>query len=116
MNSGGRRPFDPGREHPGWESPTCGRLLDQFAGNEELALAAYNAGPGAVERHGFTVPPYRETRDYVARVKDRTTVLATRAPRIVIYKTTEMIDGREVPRYSSTRPASGDYEIITRGR
>ena len=112
---GVERPFDPDENIRGGTA-YLRRLLDQFAGNEELALAAYNAGPGAVERHGFAVPPYRETRDYVARVKDRTTVLATRAPRIVIYKTTEMIDGREVPRYSSTRPASGDYEIITRGR
>jgi soluble lytic murein transglycosylase-like protein len=44
-----------------------GRLIDNFGGNLELAVAAYNAGPGAVERYGG-VPPYTETRDYVRRV------------------------------------------------
>lgn len=43
------------------------QLLDRFEGRLELALAGYNAGPEAVERHGG-VPPYRETRDYVARI------------------------------------------------
>lgn len=43
------------------------KLLDRFAGSLELAVAAYNAGPRAVERHGG-VPPYRETRAYVRRV------------------------------------------------
>ena len=42
-------------------------LLDSFGGDVELALAAYNAGPGAV-RHWGTIPPYRETRQFVARV------------------------------------------------
>jgi soluble lytic murein transglycosylase-like protein len=47
-----------------------GGLLTQFGGDLPLALAAYNAGPGAVRRYG-AVPPFRETRDFVARVLSR---------------------------------------------
>lgn len=42
-------------------------LLSQFGGDVELALAGYNAGPGAVAEHGG-VPPYEETQAYVQRV------------------------------------------------
>lgn len=42
-------------------------LLDQFEGKLELALAAYNAGPGAVMKYG-RIPPYKETQRYVKRV------------------------------------------------
>ena len=42
-------------------------LLDRFGGNMELAVAAYNAGPGAVEKYNG-VPPYAETQNYVQNV------------------------------------------------
>jgi len=42
-------------------------LLRDFGGNERLAAAAYNAGPGAVQRYNG-VPPYAETQVYVQRV------------------------------------------------
>jgi len=43
-------------------------LLDTFGGDIDRALAAYNAGPGAVHRYGG-VPPFAETREYVNRVR-----------------------------------------------
>jgi soluble lytic murein transglycosylase-like protein len=43
------------------------RQLDAFGGDQAKALAAYNAGPGAVSRYGG-VPPYPETQQYVSRV------------------------------------------------
>jgi hypothetical protein len=61
-----RDPYDPVQNIRGGTA-YLGQLLDRFGGDLELALAAYNAGPEAVERHGG-VPPYPETQDYVRRV------------------------------------------------
>lgn len=43
-------------------------LLRMFGGELELAIAAYNAGEGAVLRHGRRIPPYPEMQQYVTRV------------------------------------------------
>ncbi len=66
----GRRPRRPRPLRPGpgrrRRRPAAPALLDRF-GSTELALAAYNAGPGAVLRYGG-VPPYPETQNYVRRI------------------------------------------------
>ncbi len=43
-------------------------LLDKFNGDLTLALAAYNAGPKTVEKYGWNIPPYSETKNYVKKV------------------------------------------------
>jgi soluble lytic murein transglycosylase-like protein len=59
-------PLDPAESIEGG-ARYLGQLMRQFAGNTTDALAAYNAGPGAVEQYGG-VPPYAETQSYVSKV------------------------------------------------
>ncbi len=89
------------------------QLLDRYSNNEVLALAAYNAGPGAVDRHGQAVPPYKETQDYVQKISKISPARSGAAAHgTVIYKVTEIVDGQEVVRYTDQRPAAGTYEAL----
>jgi soluble lytic murein transglycosylase-like protein len=75
-------------------------LLDRYSQNEELALAAYNAGPTAVAKYG-AVPPYRETKAYVAKIQKNA---GSRTAPLRVYKVVEIKDGHEVVRYTNTPP------------
>jgi hypothetical protein len=60
-------PYDPEQSLRGG-AKYLKQMMDRFKGNVDLALAAYNAGPGNVETYGG-VPPFNDTQEYVRRVK-----------------------------------------------
>lgn len=87
-------PYDPAQNVRGGTA-YLRRLLDRYGGSLELGLAAYNAGPEAVDHHGG-IPPYRETRDYVRRVL-------------------RLYDGREVALPESSAVRRGPSPRLVRG-
>jgi soluble lytic murein transglycosylase-like protein len=129
IEMGVRNPFDPDQNIRGGAA-YLRVLLNRYAGDEEKALAAYNAGPEAVARYGDQVPPYRETRKYVAQVGNRaglnpavssgvrpkpaaSSPSKPAAATARVYKFWEKTeDGRLILKFSDTKPASGPYEIV----
>jgi hypothetical protein len=89
------------------------QLLTRYEDNEELALAAYNAGPNAVDKYGEKVPPYAETQHYVSRINGITARPIERRDNR-IYKVTEIVNGHPIVRYTDKRPPSGSYTVLGR--
>ncbi len=89
------------------------RLLNRYANDETLALAAYNAGPTAVARYGNRVPPYRETRNYIRKVRAATRASSPQASRHVIYR---VETGSGSPHYTNVRPSSASFSVVRADR
>ena len=90
-------PYDPAQNIRGGVA-YLKSLLVQYSHNEELALAAYNAGPTAVDKYDG-VPPYRETRNYIERIKN--TAPVRRAAPAKMHRKVEIVDGHEVVTFTN---------------
>jgi soluble lytic murein transglycosylase-like protein len=88
-------------------------LMMRYDNDVSLALAAYNAGPNAVEKYGRKVPPYKETRKYVARITKETEAARPVNSPTAIYKIVRVVNGQETVSYSN-KPSPGAVLIGSR--
>jgi len=88
-------------------------LMTEFKDDVSLALAAYNAGPGAVKKYGNTVPPYKETRNYVARIRGNSDAAHAVRTGNQLYRVVTVSDGRTSVKYYD-KPRAGAILVATR--
>lgn len=85
-------------------------LLDLFDQRLDLALAAYNAGEGAVLRYKNQIPPYRETQLYVPAVLNKYDEWQQTSSKDLIYLPGTQLDPRAVARFRSVTGAMNEEE------
>jgi soluble lytic murein transglycosylase-like protein len=88
-------------------------LMTRYNNDVSLALAAYNAGPTAVEKYGRKVPPYKETRNYVAKIKKQADTDGPVNSPTAIYRIVRVVNGQETVSYSN-KPSPGAVRVANR--